>query len=141
MTKKKKTPSQIHRAKIKKARKEADKIWGQIILLLHPKCEYSTCKNKSTDPHHFCPKSISNTLRYDIKNGIGTCRGHHFSHHNGNPFIHQDVIMKRGEKWFEYIKKEKEKIIKHSISLKWYENHIKRLNKKLIKIQKDKEKI
>ena len=129
-----KTASQIYIARVKKARKDADKIWGQIILTLHPRCEYTSCKNKSTDPHHFCPKSISNTLRYDITQGIGLCRGHHFSHHNGNPFIHQDIIEQRGEEWFKYLKQKQQESTKTNLT--WYENHIERLSTELIKIQR-----
>ena len=135
MKRKKKTPSQKYRAKIKKLKKEADRLWGQIILKLYPKCEF--CKDdRSKDPHHFVPKSISNTLRYNTKNGIGLCRSHHFHHHNGNPFIQHKIIEQRGKEWFEYIKKEKEKIIKYTTNVKWYENHIERLSKELIKIEK-----
>lgn len=128
----KKTPSQKHQAKIRKLRKEADKIWGEIILKLHPLCEY--CGEKSKDPHHFVPKSISNILRYDIANGIGLCHAHHFHHHNGNPFILQQIIEQRGGEWFEYLKEQKMKSI--TTNLKWYEDNIKRLNKILLKIEK-----
>jgi len=135
MKRKEKTSSQKYRARIKKLKKDTDKLWGQAILKLHPKCEF--CKDaKSTDPHHFVPKSISNTLRYNTTNGIGLCRSHHFHHHCGNPFIQQRIIEQRGKKWFEYIKKEKEKIIKHTTNIKWYEDHIERLSKELIKIEK-----
>ena len=129
-----KTPAQKHQARIKKLRKEADKAWGEVILRLHPLCEYENCGDKSKDPHHFVPKSISNVLRYDISNGIGLCRSHHFRHHNGNPFIHQQIIEQRGMEWFKYLKEQKNKNIK--ISLRWYEEYLKKLDKTLLRIKK-----
>jgi len=131
----KKTASQKYRAKIKKARSEADEAWGKLILTLHPICEFCE-KKKSTDPHHFVPKSQSNILRYDPKNGIGLCHAHHFLHHLGDPFIQQKIIEKRGKKWFEYIKSKRHEIMKKNINIEWYKNKTKILNDKLKKIQK-----
>ena len=64
--------------------------------------------------HHFYPKSMSNTLRYDWENMIPLCQSCHFSHHNGNPDIHAYVIKIKGEQWHCSLKAKKTKITKIS---------------------------
>jgi len=133
-----KTPSQKHRAKIKKLRKESDKIWQQIIQKLHPICE-GCKKEKSQVGHHFIEKSLSNALRYDINNGIGLSNKCHFLLHtrsDGN--IYANIILSRGQEWVDYINEQRKKPTK--TTLKWYESHLKILNKELSIIQKNEKK-
>lgn len=75
--------------------------------------------------HHYYPKSVSSALRYDKNNLIPICQGCHFSHHNGNPEIHNIINRKKGEGWLKKLKENKEKIIK--ISKGYYQQIIKTL--------------
>jgi len=133
-----KTSSQKYRIKIKQKRKEADRIWQQIVQKLHPICE--GCKKGKTQEktqvgHHFIEKSLSNALRYDIKNGIGLSNKCHFLlHTRSDGGIYANIILNRGQKWVDYIEQNRKKLIK--TNLKWYENHIERLTKELLKIEK-----
>ena len=49
-----------------------------------------------------------------MDNIISLCNGCHFSHHNGNPVIHANVVHKRGHIWYKDLLKNKEKIVKPS---------------------------
>jgi hypothetical protein len=44
---------------------------------------------------------MASALRYDWENLIPLCAGCHFSHHNGNPAIHDTVKELKGKDWLE----------------------------------------
>lgn len=94
-------------------RNKADKSlqeWGR---LKYTKCEI--CGKPISCLHHYFPKSVSSALRYEIDNLIPICQGCHFSHHNGNPMIHNTVNEKRGKDWIKKLEKKKYNITKPSI--------------------------
>lgn len=113
--------------KKRRLRAKADKLW-QIAVIEEwgDKCEVDG--KLSGPPHHFIPKSLSNNLRYDIKNGVPLCVGCHFVHHHkGDPEISIAIVKKRGKKWLNYLKRKRRIKIKATIG--WYQENIKRLEK------------
>ena len=105
-------------------RRKADKLYQEINRMLYNKCE--VCGKPMTVTHHFFPRSTCGALRYNIKNGIHLCNGCHFSHHNGNPEIHNIVNEKRGKEWLEELRAIKRNTtVKDSIS--YYKTVLKNL--------------
>jgi hypothetical protein len=93
------------RAKKKKTtatslRKEADRLYQQILIRLKPK---SIVSNEPTEViHHYIPKSQSNNLRYDFDNGVPLTNKEHDRHHlSGDPSIVATIIERMGFKWNE----------------------------------------
>ena len=87
------------KSKKQKLRSQADKLWYQIIISKHPYCE--KCGQPTIHAHHFFPKGLYGSLRYNINNGIGLCMKCHFFHHSrSDPSIHQAIIKKRGRSWY-----------------------------------------
>jgi len=133
-----KTSLQKYRNKVKKKRKEADALWQQIVRKLHPICEgcrKGKTQEKTQVGHHFIEKSLSNALRYDIENGIGLSNKCHFLlHTRSDGSISANIILNRGQEWVDSINKKRHQLTKPN--LKWYKDHIKRLNKELLKIKK-----
>ena len=112
---------------IKTLRNKADKLYQELGRELADKCEI--CGGRYSCRHHFFPKSMCSNLRYDINNGISICQGCHFSHHNGNPVIHQVVLKQRGNEWFNDLLKKKNTYVKTDRF--FYELHIKNLQDKI----------
>lgn len=83
-------------------RNKCDKKLQEIGRLLYQKCE--VCGKPMSCLHHYHPKSTCSALRYNIKNCIPLCAGCHFSHHNGNPEIHNTINKIRGEEWIEELR-------------------------------------
>ena len=72
----------------------------------YQKCE--VCGNPINCLHHFFPKSVSSFHRYNWDNLIPICQGCHMRHHlAGDPSIHQVIIRKRGQKWYDELEKHK----------------------------------
>ena len=109
-------------------RNQADKLWKLKILELHPICE-GCGKEPSITGHHFFPKGLYGHLRYDLDNGIGGGLKCHFRHHHmGDPVVHQNIIEKRGMKWYEKLKQKAYNLPKdYQITTKWYKDKIKEL--------------
>lgn len=91
-------------------KKKADKAMQEYYRKQDLKCEY--CGRPANIKHHFFPKSRASVLRYYELNLISLCQGCHFAHHNGDPRIHVEIIRQRGNKWYNNLLKEKNKIIK-----------------------------
>ena len=90
--------------KKQRLRKQADELWKIAIMDKWGKRCY--CSTEASSPHHFYPKGLYGHLRYDLDNGVPLCIGHHFSHHHkGDPVVHQMVIEKRGNRWFNSLKR------------------------------------
>lgn len=119
-----KTPAQKHRAKIKRKRNEADRLFQEVCLKRNPYCE--ACGKQATQIHHFVPRSLSNNLRYDLNNGISLCKGCHHKHHAaGDPAIYEAITRNKSKEWFKYIREQRDKPVK--VSLQWYEEQINKL--------------
>ena len=89
------------------------------------------CGKKMSCLHHFYPKGMSLRLRYDWENMIPLCVGCHFSHHNGNPEVHEKVIKVKGEDWLNNLKLKKMEIVSDAIS------HYRDMEEKLNGLLKD----
>jgi len=121
-----KTPGQKYWAKIKKVRKQADKLWQVVVQELHPRCEI--CGQPAIVGHHFILKADSNYLRYAIKNGIGLCSHCHSLWHRNNASEYAiRVERQRGNAWFDDIMMDKQKTT--STTLAWYEEKLSALKK------------
>lgn len=105
-------------------RKTADRIW--FLKCIKKECE--VCGKEASQVHHFFPKGQFGHLRYDINNGISICNACHFSHHTkGNPIIHQTIIQKRGQKWYEELRDKSRKSPQSYQTIAYYKNTINKL--------------
>ena len=92
-------------------RKKCDELWYRILIARTPNCEY--CGKPAVQIHHAIAKSLSAALRYDLRNGISLCAYHHLVlHAQADPDIMQQVIRQRGQEWYDYLEKNRHKIIK-----------------------------
>lgn len=114
-----------HQQKIKRLRNKADKLLQQVVRSQNSYC--IICGKYICCGHHYFPKSTSTNLRYDLDNLIPICASCHFSHHNGNPEIHNTVNNIKGEKWVKDITKKRHIQVKPTIE--WYEEQIEKLRK------------
>ena len=97
--------------------------WGR---RTYKKC--FVCPKKMVCLHHYYPKSTSTSLRYDENNLIPICAGCHFSHHNGNPAIHNKINHIKGIQWLKQLQSKKEIITKTNI--KYYKSILEEYAKK-----------
>lgn len=94
-------------------KRDLDKLVQEIFIKKYPYC--LVCGGKTSEMHHFIPKSRSLFLRYKSKNLIPLCKSCHFKHHNGDPDIHIIILQKRGIDWYNKLKKERYKIFKNTL--------------------------
>jgi len=123
-------PKKKSKYTIPRLRRIADKLFYEIIIKLHPICEGCNKNEKSQQAHHFFPKGLYPHLRYCIDNGIGLSMACHFKQkHLGDPIIIQNIIKKRGLKWYENLKRKSFKKPKPSFqNIVYYEKIIQKLN-------------
>jgi len=107
--------------KLKRLRNKADRLFQMVGRMNYDKC--LVCGGEYSCLHHYYPKSTSTPLRYDFHNTIPLCVKCHFSHHNGNPEIHNKVNMIMGLEWVEELEWRK-----HNLKIKpdqqWYKTQI-----------------
>jgi hypothetical protein len=104
-----------------KLRNKCDKLiqeWGR---RTYKSC--LVCSKSLSCLHHYYPKSVASSLRYDKDNLIPLCVGCHFRHHNGDPRIHNYINEIMGDKWLESLTNKKNTIIKTNID--YYQEIIK----------------
>ena len=90
----------MRKTSIKTLRNKADRLFHQVCLSQNPNC--LICGKQAVCAHHYVPKSQSNNLRYDTKNGISICAGCHLRHHRaGDPRIAETIMEKMGKEWAE----------------------------------------
>lgn len=93
--------------KIRRLKKKADKLWGEVVLVGEPKC-LACIVRKSTHPHHFFPKSIASRLRLDVENGVGMCFiCHQRLHATNDPEIVTAIIGIKGMDWFNRLRRKR----------------------------------
>lgn len=95
----------MRKALIKTLRTKADKLFSQVCFKKWGnKC---ICGKPATATHHFIPKSISAYLRYNVLNGVPLCYYCHIIriHSQGDPRIFEEIIKKRGQKWYKELKR------------------------------------
>ena len=109
-------------------RSKADKLWFEAVM---KQWNYKSVVSgqPAQQVHHFFPKGQYGHLRYDLDNGIPLTTVEHFNHHHrGDPLIHQQIIEKRGKKWYNKLRK---KALNHPtssyITIGWYRENIERL--------------
>lgn len=109
----------------KKLRKEADKLWYR--KYLKDQCEVCG-KTEILQAHHFYYRLSYPHCRYLEENHITLCRACHFLLHHRDPkTIEEEIIKKRGKKWFDDLtQKSKERLISFQ-TIKWYNNNVARL--------------
>ncbi len=128
------------KTKKQKLRSKADQLWFEVCILKYGAicilCGHHH-KKKVIQSHHFYPKGLYNIVRYDLDNGVPLCKGCHFRHHHlGDTLIHLEIIIKKGKRWLNRLTK-KARVRKSSfMTVKWYENHIARLEKIKVKLLK-----
>jgi 5-methylcytosine-specific restriction endonuclease McrA len=118
MRRKEKTPKQL-------IEEEAVKVWGRIVLRKNNgRC--LVCGKEAQHPHHFIFKSHSLKLKFDTKNGIPLCASCHYLIHSRQDGVTIGVIiMKKGQKWLDYLKiKKREKVTKTKI---WLQTQLEQL--------------
>ena len=113
---------------VKKLRKEADKLWKEIVLRNYQGKCFVCGSSFQVDAHHFVPRRVSLNLRYDPENGIALCRKCHTAlHWKSNPFIPVIIAFKKGKDWLKYLEEQKDK--KVNPTKEWYKKQIERLKK------------
>ena len=66
--------------------------------------------------HHVVPKSQSNNLRYDEKNGVPLTHKEHARHHlSGDPAIVAKILEVKGQAWFDDLQARRRIICKLNI--------------------------
>lgn len=135
MTKKKLTKRQKQLKAEKRAKKflmaECNKLWFKILITKNPKCE--VCGSKAVQVHHFFYKGNYPHLKYNLNNGISLCMGCHFKlhHHDPKKFpITEQIIAKKGKKWYNALVKESKKEIE-TRDLAYYRKKLIELDKQL----------
>lgn len=108
-----KTPSQKYASKTKKLKKEADTLFQQVGLLIHPFCV--VCGRDATVRHHFIAKSLSSALRHDIQNGVSLCWFHHQRFHaTVDPETYEKMVGSMTAKQIEHLKEKRREVLKPS---------------------------
>jgi hypothetical protein len=87
------------KSNLRKLIEKADKLYQLKLIQEKPK---SIVSGEPTEIiHHFIPKSQSNNLRYDEKNGVPLTHAEHFAHHTkGDPEIVTTIVKVNGVKWY-----------------------------------------
>ena len=110
---------------IKATQKKCDSLLSPLVIKLNPKC--LLCGNPTQVAHHHCHKAKSLNLRYDLKNLIPLCGKCHLKLHWNESFWASKIVQIKGLRWFSYIEKNKEIILRYPDYKKIY----KRLKKLL----------
>lgn len=104
---------------LKSYRIKADKAWFNAIMGENPLCE--VCYMPAQQAHHFFYKGQHGNLRYDLDNGIKLCQKCHFIlHHHDPKMITDKIIARRGDKWYQALKKKAQIIERSYINKKYY---------------------
>ena len=96
--------------KLSTLRNKCDRLLQEVGRDVYDRC--LVCGNPVSCLHHYHPKSMSQTLRYYWPNLIPLCVSCHFTHHNGNPLIHEAVLRMKGEDWSNDLWLKKKEITK-----------------------------
>lgn len=102
--------------KANKSQKQCDALLTPIMKLKHPICELNglsqNCNYYTQVAHHHCHKAKSLNLRYDENNLIALCSHCHVVLHYNESYWASILVKKKGLKWFNYIEKNKNTILK-----------------------------
>ncbi len=113
---------------IPRLRNKADRLYQEVGMKDNPKC--LLCGKPANCLHHFIAKSVSSSLRYELKNGIPICASDHFRLHNsGDPEYELKIQRIKGKKWYDDL--QRLRIIPVNTNKKYYEEIIDLLNASL----------
>lgn len=118
----------MRRGKITKRqelRSKAGNLFQEAIIARDRYC--ALCGLRARDGHHIIEKSVSEYLRYDMRNGVGLCGRHHRLVQDENPFAIKALEGKLGEERIAYLDQHKHKLVK--CNLEYLEKNIKKLQK------------
>ena len=87
-----------------------DNLLSSIIRYSHPIC--LLCGGATEVAHHFCHKSKSLVLRYDMENLIPLCNKCHCRLHHNESYEGGLIVGKKGVVWLAYIEKKKQESTK-----------------------------
>ena len=121
------------KSKMQRLRDKADSLWFKACLKrADDKCEL-TDQIFGLQSHHFFSKIAYPMLRYDLDNGVVLKKGLHFNHHHkGDPTVHQRIIEKKGNEWYQKLYEKSLIKVKNSYkNVQYYEEVIKKLEKAL----------
>ena len=97
--------------KVKRLKKQADRLFQEVGLLLQPRC--AICGQKAVVRHHFIAKSLSSGLRHEIRNGVSLCYPHHSRwHQTGDPELYEKMVSSMSADQQEFLKKDRRREIK-----------------------------
>ena len=120
----------------KKLQKEADKLWHIACLKKWGnKCFFIDSEKKAhghndiTDScHHFKPKGIYSSLRYNVDNGVPVCWTCHNKLEQHDKSMQNDILKKRGSEWNDNLESTFRSHKRHSFqTIPYYEEEIKKL--------------
>ena len=116
-------------------KKQLDKLWAEVVKQrANNICEYKDCKKTTyLNSHHIFSRS-NLSVRWDIKNGVCLCSGHHTltndsAHKNPVEFV-EWLKQKRGEKWYNELR------LKANQVKKWTNEELESLLEELKEIKK-----
>lgn len=115
------------KTKLQKLRKEVDTKYQEVCMGDGGLCQVCEIK-PAYCCHHYIEKSLSNRLRYELKNGIKVCLGcHNRIHATSDPALFRkldEIIGKKTINWLEKVRREPIKV-----NIDFYEENLKRLQK------------
>ena len=116
----------------RKLRKEADELLQEKAIKKYGnKCEICNGTFR-IGGHHIFSKSQYGFLRYDLDNIAVLCSGCHIIklHSRADPLILEKIKEKRGQRWWKKLLLKAQKRPSGAyLTLKWYEDQLKNLNK------------
>jgi len=113
--------------KIKRLKKQADKLWKIKVMERYGKV-CTICPKPASDPHHAFPKGSFSNLRYALDNGVPLCRNHHMAiHHRSDPTVMIKIIERRGRKWYDALEAKSKEPAKSWKSAEYYKEIIAKL--------------
>lgn len=111
----------------KSVRNKCDKLLTPIIKKMYSQC--LLCGNETQVAHHFCHKSKSTRLRYELENLIPLCYRCHLALHHNESYHASRIIAIKGLEWFKDLEKKKNETVKADVY--FYLENYKRLSKLL----------
>lgn len=119
---------------LKKLRKEADAKFQEVCMMKGGLCEVCEARTAYCC-HHLIAKSLSNRLRYEIKNGIRICLDCHMKiHSTADPTLFRKIEKAVGKKRINWLEKVRREFVK--TNQQFYLEALNKLNKLLKKKEK-----
>jgi len=105
-------------------RNEADKLW-QLACIKRWGRKCTVCNKPFSEIHHFFSRRSHAHLRYDLENAVPICLDCHTKHHHmGDKTIHQSIIRRRGDVWYNELKQKSLERKYSFINANWYQQNI-----------------